>query len=162
MDYTAFHRLFFSEWLAVRVRIGRYLCVFSVRPNNSSIGRLGLLYLSLTAPKVSCISLLFSSLLLIPSFSLLSSRYHCLRLQWGTSTHVLQSSICSGRSNPRPSNSHSLCVFRILYVTFESLRSLYTNKRRQLERLGKCRQHLLFVRLSPPAPSHLIVNPTQQ
>ena len=106
--------------------------------------------------------LAFSSLLLLLSFSLLSSRYHCLRLEWGTSTHVLQSPICSGRSNPRPRNSHSLSVFPVLHVTFETIRSLYTNKRRQVERLGKCRQHLLFVRLSPPAPSLLIVNSTQQ
>ena len=94
--------------------------------------------------------LAFSSLLLLLSFSSLSSRYHCLRLQWGIGTHVLQSSICSGRSNPRPRNSHSLSVFPVLHVAFETVRSLYTNKRRQLERLGKCRQHLLFVRLSPP------------
>ena len=62
----------------------------SVRPKkNASIGRLGVLYLSLTAPRVSRISLLFSFLLLMLSFSLLFGQYHHLRLQWSTNTHVL-------------------------------------------------------------------------
>ena len=105
---------------------------------------------------------LFSSLLLLLSFSLLfpANTIHRPSSSVGvSSTHVLQSAVCSGPRKPRARDSLFLPVFPVLHVAFETIRSVSTNKRRQLERLGKCRQHLLFVRffffgLPSAAPSH--------
>ena len=87
-------------------------------------------------------------------FHLVSRR---LDAEWSTSTHFLPTHIHSRRDNPRPHPSRVLHLSRGLQKTFIHLRSPNTTTRLPLERLGKHRHHLLFVRVFAPVPSSLLI-----